>query len=459
MLNSAQPLARNRGSLAWTSNTNLIIFAFSLIFYGRIIVTTISAPSILAHAHFIVVPIVFCIALATTPTKNQHQIALVKTLLGGLLIFFMTNLASAFWNGAGLINALANFMMLGEPIMFITAIVCIPMSGRSINRIQTWFMASVVINFLLAAVQKPLIDMGKLYADGFDGTDGCGGVFFVSGAGNYVSASVSIAFAIYFLVNGKNFPLWIRIAAFSAAGWQLLFSDSKQLVLAYFIGWALLIAFSFKNIDKTIKLLIAAIIGGLVFYWCVQNVPAFAPFNAWVGRSELYGEDGDAWFTKFYSINAILTEFDSVGNWLFGIGPGHGVSRLGAWFMQDYRAILAPLGATTTSIGTESREFINTFWLAKGSSLFSPIFGWAGIWGDIGLVGLSAYLYMAYLVWRNFGLDNSLRVTLLATVILGFIFTHLEEPGYMLSVSLLLGLAWQKKRLKFEQNQRMTQVQ
>ena len=457
MLNSAEPIARNQGNLAWTSNTNLIIFAFSLVFYGRIFTTLTPAPSILVHAHFVVVPFVFLIALTTTPAKNPQQLTLVRTLLTGLFIFFMTNLASSLWNDAGLINAVASFMMLGEPVMFITAIVCIPMSSKSFSKIQKWFMASVLINFLLAAVQKPLIDMGKLYANGFDGTDGCGGVFFVSGAGNYVSASVSIAFSIYFLLNGKNFPLWIRIAAFSAAGWQLLFSDSKQLVLAYAIAWVLLIVFNFQDIGKTIKLLLGITFAGLAFLWCIQNLEVFAPFTAW-SRPELYGENGDAWFTKFYSIKAILTEFKSPVNWLFGLGPGHGVSRLGAWFMQDYRSILGPLGATTTSIGIESREFIDTFWLAKGSSLFSPIFGWAGIWGDLGLVGLSAYLYLAYLVWRNFGLDNSLKITLLSTAILGFIFTQLEEPGYMLSISLLLGLAWQNKRLKLEQNQQITQV-
>jgi len=457
MLNSAKPIASNQGNLGWTSNTNLIIFAFSLVFYGRIFTTFTPAPSILVHAHFVAVPFVFCVALATTPAKDRQQLALVKTLLAGLFIFFMTNLASAIWNGAGLINAVASFMMLGEPIMFITAIVCIPMSGQSLSRIKKWFMASVLINFLLAAVQKPLIDMGKLYANGFDGTDGCGGVFFVSGAGNYVSASVSIAFGIYFLINGKNFPLWVRIAAFSAAGWQLLFSDSKQLVLAYSIAWVLLIVFNFKDVGKTIKLLVGITFAGLAFLWCIQNLTIFAPFTSW-SRPELYGENGDAWFTKFYSIKIILAEFRSVGNWLFGLGPGHGVSRLGAWFMQDYRSILGPLGATTTSIGIESREFINTFWLAKGSSLFSPIFGWAGIWGDIGLVGLSAYLYLAYLVWRNFGLDNSLKITLLSTAILGFIFTQLEEPGYMLSIALLLGLAWQQKRLKFEQDRQVTKA-
>lgn len=451
MFNSAESITRkSEVNLTWTNNTNLIIFAFSLVFYGRIVTTLTPAPSILVHAHFAIVPVVLGIVLATAPVKNEKQTQLVHSLLWGLFVFFLAILASALWNQAGFINVIASFMMLGEPIMFLAAIVCIPMSSKSLTRVKRWFMASVVINFLLAAIQKPLIDAGKLDGHGFDGTDGCGGVFYVSGAGNYVSASVSVAFALYFLANGKNFPLWSRITAILAASWQLLFSDSKQLVFAYSLAWILLIVFNFKDVGKTIKLLLGIMVTGFIFWWCVQNLEAFSAFTAWA-RPELYGENGDAWFTKFYSVKVILGEFDSPGNWLFGLGPGHTVSRLGAWFMQDYHWILEPLGATTTSIGVQSREFISSFWLAYSSSLFSPIFGWAGIWGDIGLIGLSTYIYLGFLVWQEFGLDNSLKITLLATLILGFIFTQIEEPGYMLSLALLLGLAWQKKRLKLEQ--------
>ena len=449
--NSAKSLNRkSEDGLTWTNNTNLIIFAFSLVFYGRIFTTLTPAPAILVHAHFIFVPLVLWIALTTSPTKNQQQTKLVQTLLWGMFIFFLTILASAIWNQAGFVNAVASFMMLAEPMMFLAAIVCIPMSQNSFTRIQRWFMGSVLINFLLAAVQRPLIDAGKLDAQGFNGTDGCGGVFFVSGAGNYISASVSVAFAIYFFANGKKFPLWVRIVAMSAASWQLLFSDSKQLVFAYLIAWLLLVLSNFQDVGKSIKLLLGIAITGAIFLWCVHNLEAFEAFTAWA-RLDLYQKGGDAWFTKFYSIKAILTEFDSGGNWLFGLGPGHTVSRLGAWFMQDYQSILGPLGATTTSIGVDSREFIDSFWLAYSSSLFSPIFGWAGIWGDIGLIGLGTYLFLSYIVWQHFGLDNSLKITLLATLVLGFIFTQIEEPGYMLSLALLLGLAWQKKRLKLEQ--------
>lgn len=442
---------KKKEKLTWTNNTNLIIFAFSSVFYGRIFCSLTGAPSVLSHAHFAFIPIVFGITLTTTPTKEPQQIKLIFSFLLGLFIFLVTVLASAFWNYSGLINAIVSFAMLGEPLLFLVAIICIPMTDRSYRRIKKWLIWSIVINFVLAALQKPLIDAGLLYADGFNGTDGCGGVFFVSGAGNYLSASVSFAFAIYFLVNEKKTALWIRVAVMGAAFWQILFSDSKQLLFAYLIAWLLLIVLNSTNIGQTLKLLMGIILFGLVFFWCMENIEAFKAFSAWA-RPELYGRDGEAWYAKFYGVRMISSQLQSPIDWLFGLGPGHTVSRLGVWFLRDYWSLFAPLGATTTKIGVETREFVNSFWLTYSSSLFSPIFGWAGVWGDLGLLGLGSYLCLTYLVWQNFALDTSLRITLLAIVVLGFIFTQLEEPGYMLSIALILGLAWQEKRLKLQKN-------
>lgn len=447
-------IARKSKRKGWIDNPTLIIIAFSVVFYSRIFCSITHAPSILNLAHFAIVPFVLGVVLFTSRAKERSQIAIAYSFILGLFIFLVAAIASALWNNAGLINAIVNFMMLGEPFMFLLAIVCIPMSHQSITRIKKWLLWSALINFGLAAAQKPLIDAGKLYAEGFNGTDGCGGVFFVSGAGNYISASVSVAFALYFFTDKKTFPLWVRIAALVAAFWQVLFSDSKQLLLAYAVAWVLLILLNTKNLAKTIKLLSTIIVVGYAFLWCVQNLEAFAAFTAWA-RPELYGPDGEAWYAKFYSVRSILSHYQSSLNWLFGLGPGHTVSRLGAWFLRDYWSILGPLGATTSLIGAQAIEFVNSFWLCYSSSLFSPIFGWAGLWGDLGLLGLGAYLFLTYLAWQHFGLNDFLRVTLLAVLVLGFIFTQMEEPGFMLSIAFMLGLPWQERRL-LKQTQKAT---
>lgn len=447
------PTTKKPNKKGFIDNISLIIIAFSVVFYSRIFCSITRAPSILNLAHFAVVPLVLGIILFTSRTKDHKQIAIAYSFLFGLVIFLIAVLVSALWNNTGLINAIVSFMMLAEPFIFLLSIVCVPMSSESITRTKKWLMWSILINFVLAAVQKPLIDAGKLYAKGLNGTDGCGGVFFVSGAGNYVSASVSVAFALYFLINEKTFPLWIRILALIAAFWQMLFSDSKQLLLAYLVAWVLLVLVNSKDFGKTIKLLSAIALFGFGFLWCVQNLAAFAAFTSWA-RPELYGPDGYAWYTKFYSVRSILSHYQSPLDWFLGLGPGHTVSRLGVWFLRDYWSILGPLGATTNPISQEAMQFCGNSWLCMGSTLFMPIFGWAGIWGDLGLLGVGAYLFLCHLAWQHFGLDDSLKVTLLAVLVFGFIFTQMEEPGFMLSIALIIGLAWQERRLKKQHKHR-----
>jgi hypothetical protein len=437
--------------MAYLKNPTLILAAFCSIFYSRIVATTIRF-SLLNLLHFGMVPFVCAIAVATTRTRDPKQIALCFSFLGGLLILLSTIMASALWNNTGLINAIVSFMMLGEPFMFLLAFSCVPLSTKSFTNIRNWLYGSVLINFVLAAAQKPLIDAGRLNAGGLNGTDGCGGVFFVSGAGNYVSATVSFVFALYFFNTQKSSPLWIRLAIAVLALWHLLFSDSKQLVLAFGVAWLLLILLNSKDIVKTLKLVIGLLLSGIVGTWLAQNVEAFAAYTAWA-RPELYGSEGLAWYAKFYSIRTIISHYDSPINWLLGLGPGHTVSRLGAWFLRDYAAILGPLGSTTTPIGQDSMDFVAGFWLTSGSSLFSPIFGWSGIWGDLGLLGLGAYLYLGYLVWRYFCPTDTHKVILLSVFVIGCIFTQMEEPGYMISLCFIFGLSWQEKRLKKQATQ------
>ncbi len=431
----------------WLDKATLIIVAFSVVFYSRIFCTITHAPSVLNLAHFAVVPFVFWVSLTTSRLKDRKQIAISSSILLGLSFLLVTAIASALFNNAGLINAIVSFMMLGEPFMFLLAIVSVPMSVHSYSRIKKWFLWSALINFVLAAFQKPLIDAGKISAGGFDGTDGCGGVFFVTGAGNYVSASVTVACALYFFANGKNFPLWLRITSIFAAFWQLLFSDSKQILFAYLVAWGLLILLNSKDIGKTIKLLTAIVIFGCGFYWCIYNLEEFKSFASWA-RPELYGPDGEAWYAKFYGIRLVDSYYQFPLHWLVGLGPGHTISRLGAWFLRDYKELLGPLGATVHPLSNEVVKFTQNEWLVLGSSMFNPIFGWAGIWGDLGFLGVVAYLYLGYLVWQNFGLDDSLKITVLAVLVMGFIFTQMEEPGFMISIAILLGLAWHERRLR-----------
>ena len=71
-----------------------------------------------------------------------------------------------------------------------------------------------------------------------------------------------------------------------------------------------------------------------------------------------------------------------------------------------------------------------------------------GLWGDLGIVGIGAYLYLGFIAWQKVCVDDFGRFLLLSTASFGWILTQMEEPGHMLTVACLLALQWQTVREK-----------
>jgi hypothetical protein len=448
---SAQP--KKKG---FYRNTTIILAAFSTAFYSRIFCAVTRAPSALNFAHFLTIPVMLGVVLTTSRTKDQKQLTISWALIVGLIGLFGVTTASALLNDAGLINVIFHFLMLGEPFMLLLAIVCVPMPPDRLQRFRNWMIGSSFVNMALAFIQWPLLKAGKIKAGGLDATDGMAGVFFVSGAGNYVSATVSLYFGLYYLLFAKNAPLWLRLGTIAGAIVQLQLSDSKQVLFALFAGWGLLILTNMKDIRKAFMYVVgfAALIAA--FYWCVENVDAFAAFKNYAGKQGAYGPDGEATRIKPIAFHLIPTFYHSSLNWLLGLGPGHTVGRLGGWLLKENWAIFGPLGATTHPASAAAlTEYYNS-WLALESTMFCPLFGWAGIWGDLGYLGLAIYLGLLAVVWHYICFDNFSKFLLLTVGVFGLIFTQMEEPGYMLYTFALLGLRWHehhaKRRSRLEQH-------
>jgi len=303
-------------------------------------------------------------------------------------------------------------------------------------------------------VQWPLLVKGVLSTKGMGLQDAVQGVFYITGAGNYVSATLSICVGLYFFSTfSKIFPIWVRVSVLAATFWQIILADCKQIVLALGLAWVLLVIIRSQNITQALKYLITLILVSAVFLFCVQNIPDFSAYNSWA-RPELYGLDGEVMHAKIAGIRIILSFHKSFLNLLFGLGPGHTIGRLGGWLLKDYWDLLGPLGATTHPASQAVWDAANSDWLNQsgGSTIFSPFFTWAGIWGDLGFVGLGVYLYLAFVVWHCFCSDDLPRFWLLSILIIGLIFTQMEEPGYMLSMAFLIGVRWQEKRMAAQNN-------
>jgi hypothetical protein len=224
-----------------------------------------------------------------------------------------------------------------------------------------------------------------------------------------------------------------------------LLAETKQVTFILFIAFLLFSIFNFKRLDRVILFLTGSILFASIFYWAIYNIEILSPYTTWI-RPEIYGPDGDATNLRLSGIRLVLSHYTSPLHPFLGLGPGHTIDRLGGWMLRDYENILKPLGATRTTIGDDTWSIINDSWLRDGSSFFAPFFTWAGLWGNLGLLGVISYVYISSIVWRKFCVDDLSRYLIATVFVFGFVFTQVEEPGYMLVVTSIIGLRWQEHR-------------
>lgn len=435
-------------------NSTLIILAFATAFFPRFLAFW-GAPSVINFAHFGMIPAVVLITICTTRVKNQKQLAILGELLFGMGLFLTCTLASALLNQAGVVNVFLDFMLKAEPFMLLVAVMAVPTGSEGLQRFSKWFTRFALINLVLALIQSVLLPIG-VYPKPQGGTiqDNMTGVFGGGGgsAGNYISCTVSLYWALYFF-KVKSAPQWMRFAGLAAAIYQTQVSDSKQVFLALILGWAVLPFTKLKRPARLLLYLIPISLFIVAFYWALLNLdyPFLAPYQNWLNREGLFGPDGEATLTKLAAFRIIPTYYNNPLDWLFGLGPGHSVSRLGGWILRDYAQLLLPLGATVHPSSAEVYRVVTDGWLAQESTVYFPLFTWAGIWGDLGVIGLGAYLYLCSVVWRRVCVDDFGKFLLLSTAGFGLIITQMEEPGHMLTVACLLGLRWHEW-----QNQKQT---
>lgn len=420
----------------------LLMLAFCSAFYPRVL-TLLKIPSFVNLSHLIIIPGVCLFTIFKTRTRSKSQIAISKALIFGITILFTVMVTSALLNRAGFINVVVDFLLLCEPFMMLLAFISIPMSPTKIEQVRTLLIYSGFINTLFAFVQRYILNLQV--RPGL--SDNIKGVFIAQGAGHVIGASVALTFGLYYFFNAKTVPLWLRACVLLATFWHMLLADAKQVLLAFLVGGLLLLLTKFKDIGQAIKYLLAAIVVVFLLVWCVQNVPAFSAFNTWL-RPEIYGPNGEATKLKLATFSIVPSYYHSPLNPWLGLGPGHTVGRLGGWMLKEYEALLAPLGSTTHPASSAVWAATAASWLGNQSSMFSPLFGWAGIWGDLGFLGLGAYLYLAFLVWHKLCLNDFSKFLLLSVFAFGLIFSQMEEPGYMLFVATIIGLQWQENRYR-----------
>jgi hypothetical protein len=425
----------------YVTNLHLILFGLGTVIFPRVL-TALKIPSVINFLHFLAIPTACASVLTTSRSKDPKQLILTKRLLIGLFALLIIVCASALINQAGIINAVLDYILLAEPFILILTIVCMPMTWYTYRSFRDWTIQAMLINTLFAYIQKYVFHMDKLIG----GEDNIKGLFIGQGSGHVIGGSVAMTFAVYYFINAQNKPLWFRIGIVCLCINHVLISDTKQVLVAFMVAYILLSFLNFKDIKKALIYLMISILVSGSFYWAIYNFESLDAYRTWI-RPELYAADGEATRLKFATFRIVPQYFHSPLNWWLGLGPGHTVGRLGGWMLYNYWDLLSPLGATVHQASKEIWEVVGKSWLGDKSSFFSPLFGWAGIWGDLGVLGLGIYFYLAILVWRYVCVTDTSKYLMITLFVFGTIFSQIEEPGYTLIVASIIGLDWQARRI------------
>jgi hypothetical protein len=328
-------------------------------------------------------------------------------------------------------------MLLAEPFLLLLAVICISMSPESIEKFKTRWLKFSLINLLFALCQILVLRLNNQNADLIKG------VFVEQASGHVVGASVSMAFAVYYFATAKQQAIWIRSAIAFATLFHIVKADAKQVLAVFLLALIALIFLKSGSIIQFLQYIFLVVIFGALIVVLANTV--FRALLIWAD----FGVQIEGMQLKFSSFTILPTFYKSPLNWLIGLGPGHTIGRLGGWMVWEYKSLLGPLGLTSSKASVAVWSATNASWLGNKSSWFSPLFGWAGIWGDLGFLGLGTYLYLWWTVWQKACLNDLSKFFTLTILVYGFIMTQIEEPGYMLYMTGLIALCWQTQQARY----------
>ena len=238
------------------------------------------------------------------------------------------------------------------------------------------------------------------------------------GGGSHAASAVALVAAVYFIARLGVRSLILRVAFALVCAAPIILTDSKQLLIVFMISVLALALTKWRRFGYALRYL--ALLGLLLAITVWMAATIFPAIATWTDSTKFI-----VGFEQKLTVFPLIASFyDSPLNLLFGLGPGHTVGRLGYVLARLYQ-YLGPLGATTSPVTEAVWQANQAHWITNsvtGSSMWSLLFSWAGIWGDLGLLGLGVYLCLWWWVWRRFSPTDVSRFFLISILVLGAIF-------------------------------------
>jgi hypothetical protein len=406
--------------------SRLALAVLASAWFARILVAA-GCPTAVNFAHFPLLALSVTVVIATS--RNR----LAAELLAGLLCLAGVMAASALLNGAGLINVALDFLLLAEPFLLLLLMIESRWPANAIRQFRAAILLMLGLHLLMAYYQRLALGLQDDYVRG---------LFLSQLAGAHVAGAVAMTGGVYFGINWGGRTRLQGILFGAASVLVVVFADAKQVLVAFMGALLVLMLLRCCHLRTAAKyLLIATAAAGTLVVAAQTFFPALMSCNnpdiAWTGLAN-----------KLQVFPLLAQRCDNPWQWLLGLGPGHTVGRLG-WLLPDYMPLLAPLGATTSPTTHLIMNASHASWLSsvqQGSSMWSMLFSWAAILGDLGLVGTAIYTLLWTWVSKKICHNDLGRFLVLCALVFGCIFAWLEEPAYMLLVAALIALNWQEQQ-------------
>lgn len=400
------------------------MFVLVLVLFPRIFIA-VGLPKVLAFLHFLVTPLMYVMSLRESLKINRfRRINLL------IILYLFAVLVSTLNSGAGIINFFLSSLMILTPIMLLVFMGSYKWSGASLKSLEKFVIGFSVIHVILA--------LGQFFILGYRDDD-VEGVFIGMGAGGHLAGGVAVIAATWVYQISWLDDLFKKVTVFFLLLIVIL-SDSKQVIAVLAVSALIFIFIGQGGVAKKIKYMFA-----FVFFVIIIVIIANTVFPALL----VYLLDNriiDGIEQKLAVFPVVISFYEGWDSWLFGLGPGHTVSRL-ATMLPSYDFLSSSLGAT-------SHDATNAVYLVKqsqylsntrtGSSMFSLDFSLSGIWGDMGLLGILVFGLLYREIWSIAReADGASAIFIISVMVYGFVFTWIEEPGFMMILMAYVGYACQ----------------
>jgi hypothetical protein len=397
------------------------------------------APALVDFVH---IPLVLC-AVAMSPRLIRASRACRRSCLW-IGVLLVVSIASWLDSGGQLVRPFAEWILLAEPLLFgvalIAALLALPEPARLVHARR------LELTVILIAVAQLVFGLAVLLRGGFG--DHVQGTFIGLGSGAHIAGAVATVGAIAACARAfrdrQNRGRWLLLA--TALMLLTIAADAKQIIIAAIPAILLLILLGNIVVRGSARAQRRARYGALVLgvLFFASLFVIYAPLRNGGQNYSVSGSNG-----KFLATELIVKAMSGrPETFLVGLGPGNTVGKLATLTGSGLKGAspVAFLHLSQSEITAKVLALDNSNYVIASSSVWTGLSSALGLFGDLGLLGVLAYVMAWWALVRGVGRRQSTEravVIALATfgAILAILMIWLEEPNFMLPLVALLASA------------------